>query len=256
MLKNIRIVLVCTTHPGNIGAVARAMKTMGLSRLYLVSPERYPHVEATARASGADDVLAQAQVVGSLEEALVGCTLVFGASARQRTIAWPQVDPRQCAALATAEALTGEVAVVFGRERSGLTNDELERCHYLTNIPSNPAFPSLNIAAAVQVVTYELMMASLAAQPVVEGGDDNAAGEVPWATTEEMEQFYTHLWQTLVDIEFVDPAKPRLLARRLRRLFNRARLDKNEFNMLRGILAAAQAQTNIKRAKESSSILK
>lgn len=239
MLNNIRIVLVCTTHPGNIGAVARAMKTMGLTRLTLVAPEKYPSVEATARASGADDVLAQAHIVGSLDEALAGCHLVFGASARQRTIAWPQVDSRACAALAVSASATEEVAIVFGREQSGLTNDELERCHYLVHIPANPDFSSLNIAAAVQVITYEVRMASLQAQPVAGSGDEE---RVLWATADEMEQFYEHLWQTVIDIGFVDPAKPRLLARRLRRLFNRARLDKNEVNMLRGILTAAQSQ--------------
>lgn len=238
MLNNIRIVLVCTTHPGNIGAAARAMKTMGLTRLTLVAPEKYPSVEATARASGADDVLAQARIVGSLDEALAGCHLVFGASARQRTIAWPQVDARACAALAVGASATEEVAIVFGREQSGLTNDELERCHYLVHIPANPDFSSLNIAAAVQVITYEVRMANLQAQPAMDGGDEEP---VPLATADEMEQFYEHLWQTVIDIGFVDPAKPRLLARRLRRLFNRSRPDKNEFNMLRGILAAAQA---------------
>ena len=239
MLNNIRIVLVNTSHPGNIGAVARAMKTMGLTRLTLVAPEKYPHVEATARASGADDVLAQAQIVASLDEALVGCHLVFGASARSRTIPWPQVDPRACAALAVDASATEEVAVVFGREQSGLTNDELERCHYLVHIPANPDFSSLNIAAAVQIIAYEIRVASLQVQPGVDGEGDEE--RVPLATMEEMEQFYEHLWQTVIDIGFVDPAKPRLLARRLRRLFNRARLDKNEFNMLRGMLAATQA---------------
>ena len=239
MLSNIRIVLVNTSHPGNIGAVARAMKTMGLTRLTLVAPEKYPHVEATARASGADDVLAQAQIVGSLQEALAGCHLVLGASARSRTIPWPQVDPRACAALAVGASATEEVAVVFGREHSGLTNDELERCHYLVHIPANPDFSSLNIAAAVQIIAYEIRVANLQIASKVNSDDEE---RVPLATMEEMEQFYDHLWQTLIDIGFVDPAKPRLLARRLRRLFNRSRLDKNEFNMLRGILAAAQAQ--------------
>ncbi len=238
MLNNIRIVLVCTSHPGNIGAAARAMKTMGLTRLTLVAPERYPSVEATARASGADDVLAQAHIVGSLDEALAGCHLVFGASAHQRTIVWPQLDPRACAALVVSASATEEVAIVFGREQSGLTNEELERCHYLVQIPAIPDFSSLNIAAAVQVITYEIRMASLHAQPVADSGEEHVSG----ATADEMEQFYAHLWQTVIDIGFVDPAKPRLLARRLRRLFNRTRLDKNELNMLRGILAAAQSQ--------------
>ena len=237
MLNNIRIVLVCTSHPGNIGAAARAMKTMGLTRLTLVAPERYPSVEATARASGADDVLAQAHIVSSLDEALAGCHLVLGASAHQRTIAWPQLEPRACAALAVSASATEEVAIVFGREQSGLTNEELERCHYLVQIPSIPDFSSLNIASAVQVITYEIRMASLQAQPVADSGGE----PVPGATADEMEKFYAHLWQTVIDIGFVDPAKPRLLARRLRRLFNRSRPDKNEVNMLRGILTAAQA---------------
>ena len=178
--------------------------------------------------------------MASLQEALAGCHLVFGASARQRTIPWPQVDPRACAALAVGASATEEVAVVFGREDSGLTNDELERCHYLVHIPTNPDFSSLNIAAAVQVITYEIRVANLQGASEVNG--NNNEEHVALATMEEMEQFYDHLWQTLIDIGFVDPAKPRLLARRLRRLFNRSRLDKNEFNMLRGILTAAQAQ--------------
>ncbi|MFZ5593408.1 MAG: tRNA (cytosine(32)/uridine(32)-2'-O)-methyltransferase TrmJ [Pseudomonadota bacterium] len=239
MLSRIRVVLVGTTHPGNIGAAARAMKTMCLSRLHLVSPEKYPCAEATARASGADDVLAQAQVHDSLDAALAGCSLVFGASARRRTIQWPEVDPRECAALALAESATGEVALVFGREHSGLTNAELERCHYLLHIPSNPDYSSLNLAAAVQVIAYEVMMAGgRPAAPAAEESPDRV-------TAAEMEKFYEHLQQTLFDIAFLDPANPRQLMRRLRRLFNRIQLDRNEYNILRGILTETQKSARI-----------
>lgn len=245
MLTNIRIVLVGTTHPGNIGAAARAMKTMCLSRLHLVSPEKFPCAEATARASGADDVLAQARIHDSLDAALAGCRLVFGASARRRTIQWPEVDPRECAALAVAESAAGEVALVFGREHSGLTNAELERCHYLLHIPSNPGYSSLNLAAAVQVITYEIMMAG---GPGCDTAAATEADETDRVTAGEMEKFYDHLQQTLFDITFLDPANPRQLMRRLRRLFNRIQLDRNEYNILRGILTEAQKKARTERS--------
>ena len=232
---HIRIVLVGTTHPGNIGAAARAMKNMYLSRLYLVDPQRFPDAEATSRASGADDVLAGASVCSSLEQALSGCSLVIGASARLRTIAWPQAGAREGARLAVDEARRGgEVALVFGREHSGLTNEELERCNYLMHIPANPEYSSLNLAAAVQVAAYEVMMA--------DASDDQAPTEEeePPATADELHHFYGHLERALVDIGFLDPANPRLLMRRLRRLFNRVRLEKTEVNILRGILTEAQ----------------
>ena len=155
----IRFVLVETSHPGNIGGVARAMKNMSLERLYLVNPRLFPHADATARASGADDILATAQVCDSLQQALEGCSMVFGASARRRSISWPMVDARESAQLAVEMGASGEVAVVFGREHSGLTNEELEQCNYLVHIPSNRDYSSLNIAAAVQVIAYEVMMA-------------------------------------------------------------------------------------------------
>ncbi|MEQ6342794.1 MAG: RNA methyltransferase [Gammaproteobacteria bacterium] len=240
MLANIRVVLVNTSHPGNIGAAARAMKTMRLEKLYLVQPEKFPCAEATARASGADDILAAAHVCDTLDAALAGCSIVFGASARLRTIAWPQVGPRECARLAVAESAGGEVALVFGREDSGLTNAELERCHYLVQIPSNPAYPSLNLASAVQVMAYEAMMA------YDMGAVDDASlvcvpGEyMERVTADEMAQFYEHLRQTMIDIEFFDPAKPRRLMRRMHRMFNRIQLDRNEYNILRGILTAVQ----------------
>lgn len=232
MLERARIVLVETTHPGNIGAAARAMKNMGLTRLSLVKPQRYPNADATARAAGADDVLASAVICASLDEALAGCSVVFGASARPRSISWPQLDPRQAAVRALAAVATGEVAFVFGREHSGLSNQELDRCNYLLTIPTNPEFASLNVAAAVQVISYELRMAGRDASP--------AAPSEPMASAEDRERFYRHLEQVLLDLEFLDPNNPKHLMRRLRRLFNRVELDCNEINILRGILTAVE----------------
>lgn len=242
MFENVRIVLVNTSHPGNIGAVARAMKNMGLQSLYLVEPKIYPSAEATSRASGADDLLAQAVVCESLDEALAECTLVVGASARLRTIAWPQLDPRQCAARVVVESENTPVALVFGREHAGLSNAELDRCHYLVNIPSNPEYSSLNIAAAVQVVTYELRMAM---QNSTDSGVDSRGVKVTGAelaTVGDVEQFYAHLEAVMVAVDFLDPAQPRFLMRRLRRLYNRTRLEKQELNILRGILSAVQTR--------------
>ena len=233
MRTNIRIVLVNTSHPGNIGAAARAMKNMGLSKLILVEPARFPHADATARASGADDILQNAQVCSSLEEAIEGCGLVFGASARLRSLPWPLVEPREMASQVVSEAVKLPVAIVFGREHSGLTNAELAICNALVHIPCNESFSSLNIAAAVQVLCYEVNMA--VGTPVLEADDDSEI-----ATSDELERFHDHLEKTLVDIDFLDPDKPRFLLRRLRRLYNRARLEQTEVNILRGILTATQ----------------
>jgi tRNA (cytidine32/uridine32-2'-O)-methyltransferase len=234
VLQNIRIVLVNTSHPGNIGGAARAMKNMGLSRLVLVDPNVFPSAEASARASGADDILANAVVVPTLEEALVGCSLVMGTSARDRSLPWPLLDPRACAAKAMEGAQAGgEVALVFGREHAGLTNEELQRCHFHVHIPSAPEFSSLNLAAAVQVLAYEVRLAFLAlatAEPT------QAEPAVELATTEELEGFYGHMEATLVDIGFLDPEKPRHLMARLRRLYSRCRLERTEVSILRGIL--------------------
>ena len=235
-LNRIRIVLVDTSHPGNIGAVARAMKNMCLSQLYLVQPQRFPHAEATARASGADDLLASAVVCESLPEALTGCGLVIGASARLRHLKIPQWNPRECAEQVIREARQQDVAIIFGREHSGLTNEELSLCHQLMHIPSNPDYSSLNIAAAVQVMAYELKMANDAGQTPASLVD---ADELP-VGADEMARFYEHLQTTLVDIGFLDPDNPRVMMRRLRRLFNRARPNLVEMNILRGILTAAQ----------------
>jgi len=236
MKTNIRIVLVNTTHPGNIGAAARAMKNMCLERLYLVEPQGFPSAEATARASGADDVLANAVVCDSLEQALDGCHFVVGTSARSRSISWPVENPRQAAARVMQESRDGEVALVFGREHSGLTNEELEKCHYLVHIPTNPDYSSLNLAAAVQVLCYELMLFS----PDENSHLEDEARDL--ASAAEMESFFGHLEQTLVELEFLDASHPRKLMRRLRRFFNRARPDKTEMNILRGVLSAAQGR--------------
>lgn len=246
--QKVRIVLVDTSHAGNIGAAARAMKNMGLRRLYLVNPKLFPHADATARASGADDVLAQATVCASLDEALAGCALVVGASARLRNLHVPLLDPRQCAEQVLGEVNNGsgiECALVFGREHSGLTNDELGRCHHLVHIPSDPAYSSLNLAAAVQVVSYELRMASIAASVAItsrrrQEGDVSSDEEEPLAPAEDMARFYQHLEQTLVEVGFLDPENPRIMMQRLRRLFNRLRPNITEMNILRGILTAAQ----------------
>jgi TrmH family RNA methyltransferase len=232
MFEQIRFVLVETSHPGNVGAAARAMKTMGLGRLVLVRPKGYPSAEATARASGADDILAAARVVPELDAALAGANLVLGTSARLRSMTWPQLDARGAGAMMGVEAERGEVAVVFGRERTGLTNAELDRCHYLLHIPVSPAYPSLNLAAAVQVVAYEIRMARLG-----QTGSAEYTAATP-ATAERMAGLFDHLERTLAEIGYLDPANPRYLMRRLRRLFNRARLGDEEVNILRGILSA------------------
>lgn len=234
-LARIRIVLINTTHPGNIGATARAMKVMGLSSLHLVTPKIYPHADATARASGADDVLQHAQVHDSLESALRGCGLVLGTSARLRSLALPVADARRAARQALAESAGHEVALLFGRERYGLTNEEIQRCHWLVNIPSNPDYSSLNIAQAVQIMAYELRIAA-------QGFADIELSPPDWQPVDDtqMERLFEHLEQTLLDIRFLNPRQPKKLMARLRRLFNRARPDQNEINILRGILKATQ----------------
>lgn len=233
-LAKIRIVLVETSHPGNIGGIARAMKNMGLSQLVLVNPREYPSQIASARASSAADVLDNARVVSSLDEALVGAKLVVGASARLRKVSWPQLDVRETAKLALEVAEEGEVALVFGREDSGLSNSELDKCHYLAHIPSNPTYSSLNIGAAVQVFAYECLMATQIKSVHQKGYQSKLA------TTDQLEGFYDHLYQALQDIEFLDPAKNARFMRRMRRLFNRSQLDVKEIDILRGILTSAQ----------------
>jgi len=240
MLNNIRIVLIGTSHPGNIGAVARAMKNMCLSSLYLVQPKIFPSAEATSRASGADDVLARAHVCNDLEEALQDCCLVIGTSARSRTLSWPVLDARSCAARVYQESQSHPVAIVFGREHSGMTNEELELCHAQVKISGNPDYMSLNIAAAVQIIVYEILMAERAgvdSGDIVVADDDD---EALLASADDMALFYQHLEEVMIQTDFLNPQRPKFLMRRLRRLYNRARPDKNEINILRGILTAVQ----------------
>ena len=237
---SIRIVLVGTTHPGNIGAVARAMKNMGLSDLALVDPRYFPHEEATARASGAHDLLENALRVESLPEAIADCVYVAGASARPRSINWPCLDCRDAAARLLEESSNGKVAAVFGPEKTGLSNSDLDHCDTLLTSPTHPDFSSLNLAMAVQVLTYEIRAAQVDKHPSYEA-------DAPLATSAELERFYGHLEQVLTDLQFLDPDNPRYLMRRLRRLFVRARPDQNELNILRGIL------TSVERSRGGSS---
>jgi tRNA (cytidine32/uridine32-2'-O)-methyltransferase len=236
-LKQIRIVLVQPSHGGNIGGCARAMKNMGLTRLVLVTPEEFPSEEATARAAGADDVLMQAQVCATLDEAIADCHLVIGASARERRIAWPRLTPVEAAQRVATAAAEQEVAILFGRERTGLTNDELDRCQILVNIPANPEFSSLNLACAVQVIAYEIRSAIEERDLLAPVEFTDMLGE-PLATHAEVQSFYQHLDHVMVASGFLDPKNPRLLTRRIRRLFNRIEMTSNEVNILRGILSA------------------
>lgn len=235
-LDRIRIVLSHPSHPGNIGGTARAMKTMGLSRLVLVNPAAFPDPVAQARASGAGDLLAAAQVVDSLQAALSGTVFVAALTARRRELTLPVADARAAAAQVAEWTGRGDVALVFGNETSGLSNEELALCNLPVTIPTNPAFSSLNLAAAVQIVCYELRLALGAALPPAE------VDTVP-ATFDEVEGFHAHLERVMTEVEFFDPANPRRLLPRLRRLFGRARLEREEVAILRGILTAVERKT-------------
>jgi TrmH family RNA methyltransferase len=235
-MNSIRIVLVEPSHPGNIGAVARAMKNMALQELVLVRPKAFPHAEATARASGADDLLARAQVVDTLEAALAGCGFVAATTSRDRDQNFRVLDVRDGAARIATEARRSPAAVLFGAERTGLTNEALETAHALIRIPASTEYLSLNLAMAVQLVAYELFRAST--QPQV--ADPRTA---PLATPEEMERLYQHLAQVMEEVDFRDrtQAGTHLMAR-IRRIFQRAELDQNEMNILRGLLTAVQSK--------------
>lgn len=237
-LENARIVLVHTSHPGNIGAVARAMKNMCLTDLYLVAPKDFPSDQAVWRASNATDILDNATVVETLDEALEGCGMVIGTSARGRRIPWPLLDPRQTAEQVVPELERHKVAFLFGREDRGLTNEELQRCNLHVHIPANEEYSSLNIAMAVQVICYELRMKSLG------GGlssDDMADWDLPRATSDDVERYFIHLEQTLTDIGFLKEGAEKQLMTRLRRLYSRSRLDEMEVSILRGILTSTQS---------------
>lgn len=233
---SIRIVLVDTSHPGNIGAAARAMKNMGLTDLHLVRPEQFPHSEATARASGADDVLFDAKIHSRFEDAIADCGLIVGTSARQRHLPWDLVEPRECADRIVSVAERETVAVVFGAERMGLTNTELSLCNLLVMIPTHPDYSSLNVAMAVQVLAYEIWLRSRPGAPPPPERD------VPLATGDEMVRLYGHIEDVLNEIDFQDRTGGGHLMARIRRLFNRAQVDQNEMNILRGILTAVQSK--------------
>jgi tRNA/rRNA methyltransferase len=237
-LGRVRVVLCNTSHPGNIGAAARAMKTMGLTRLTLVNPKQFPDVEATARASGAADVLENARVVATLDEALEGTILAAALSARQRDLGPIPQPARQAVPELLQWAAQGEIALVFGGETSGLTNAEVERCQRLVTIPVNPEYSSLNLGAAVQVLCYELRQAAFADAPPVSSVATPFA--TPPASHEEVEGFYAHLERLMTATGFLNPNSPRRLMPKLRRLFGRASLEKDEINILRGIIAAAE----------------
>ncbi len=243
IFPRIRIVLIETSHPGNIGAAARAMKNMGLTELYLVNPLQFPHDKAIWRSASAVDVVENAKVVDSLDEALVDCQLIVGTSARDRRIPWPMLEPKSCGERAVAEhALGHEVAIIFGREDRGLKNEELQRCHYHVNIPTGQAYSSLNLAMAVQVLSYEILQAKLAMDAEPYGAAPLAEQEGSWdmdfAQSQAVELMMEHLEQTLIEVDFHDPENPRQLMTRLRRMFNRIRMDKMEVNILRGFLTA------------------
>jgi tRNA (cytidine32/uridine32-2'-O)-methyltransferase len=244
---NIRVVLVNTTHPGNIGGVARAMKNMGLRHLCLVAPRDYPNEQAVWRAASATDVLDTAVVVPTLHDAIGDCQFVVGTSARTRRIPWPLLGARQCAQR-IAQASTGEqVAILFGREDRGLTNEELQVCNLHLNIPTSDAYSSLNLAMAVQIVAYELCLLGSAVEVP---GSETDQWDAPFASLDDMERFYAHLEEVLLDIEFLDPAAPRQLMSRLRRLYNRTRLDEMELNILRGILTETRKWVHRARGRK------
>jgi TrmH family RNA methyltransferase len=235
LLANVRVVLCRTSHPGNIGACARALKTMGLGRLHLVRPARFPDVEADAMASRATDVLDAAAVHATLAEALAGATFAVASTARARDLSHAVLTPREAAARLVREASAAPVALVFGAERTGLSTEEVNQCSVISTIPANPAYSSLNLAAAVQIFAYEVQLAAI--------GVEWPPQELPAAAShEEVEGFYAHLEQTMIDTGFLDPSNPKRLMQRMRRLFARARLEKEEVNILRGVLAAARGK--------------
>lgn len=233
--NKIKIVLVEPSHPGNIGAAARAAKTMGVENLVLVNPKSFPDKQATVRATDAVDILERAVVCGSLKEAINRCTFIVGTSSRKRGISCPEITPRNLGVRVWQEIQKGSVAIVFGRESSGLSNEEMDCCQFSTTIPANSEFSSLNIASAVQVVCYEIFNAKLE-HSSVQSNDDSKL-----ATSEELEYFFDHLQEMLLQVEFLDPKQPKLLMRRLRHLYSRTRLTKVEVNILRGILSSTQS---------------
>lgn len=233
MLENIRIVLVNTSHTGNIGSVARAMKTMGLSDLVLVDPVQEPDSHASALAAGATDILGAAKIVNTLQEAIADCPLAIATSARNRTLSWPMLNPRECGAKVVEEGRNGKVALVFGRENSGLTNEELQQCQFHVHIPANSEYSSLNLAMAVQTLSYEVRMQFLELEQA-----EYEVSEAEYPNGEQLEGFYQHLEQALLHTGFINKQHPGQVMQKLRRLYTRARPESHELNILRGILSS------------------
>lgn len=235
-LDNIKIVLVETSHTGNMGSVARAMKTMGLSNLCLVNPIIKPDSQSISLAAGASDIIKNAHMFFSLEQAIADCSLVIGTSARSRSLQWPNLTPKASADKIVQEAVNTKVALVFGRERVGLTNEELQKCDYHVSIPANPDYSSLNLAMSVQVLCYEIRMSMLNLQN--SSGESTEGTHVDFPSNADTERFYEHLQQTLLNTGFINANHPGQIMGRLRRLFSRARIEQQELNILRGVLAS------------------
>ena len=236
MLDAIRIVLVNTSHTGNIGSAARAMKTMGLQHLYLVDPVTKPDSKSSALAAGATDILAKTVIVDTLQDAIADCGLVVGTSARSRTLSWPMLDSRECGAKLISEAQNYPVALVFGRENSGLSNEELQQCDFHVCIDANPEYSSLNLAAAVQTLCYEIRQhyIALARAPYLE----REAIESPYPLSKELENFYTHFESTFAESGFIRTKHPGVIMSKIRRMFTRTRLESQELAILRGMLSS------------------
>ena len=253
-LAGIRIVMIQTSHTGNIGAAARAMKVMGLSELYLVKPKSAPDEQSVAMSSNATDILDNATIVDTLSEAITGCQLVVGTSARhERTLSWDIQDSRSCGELIakhSSSQLDAKVAILFGRESSGLTNEELAVCQHLVHIPTNPDYSSLNVASAVQILSYECRLAAMNIEASADTAIDNSKNNNDakdsnddWVTADDLESYFEHLKQVMIDVDFLDPENPRYLIPRLRRLYSRSGITRSEMNILRGMLASIQKKT-------------
>ncbi|NOI67210.1 tRNA (cytosine(32)/uridine(32)-2'-O)-methyltransferase TrmJ [Vibrio sp. 99-8-1] len=242
MLNNVKVILVGTSHPGNIGSAARAMKVMGLNQLVLVDPQCEVDEQTVALAAGAADIAQNATVVATLEDAIGDCGLVVGSSARSRTLEWPMLEPRECGEKFAIEGEQHPVALVFGRERTGLTNDELQSCHYHVCIPANPEYSSLNLAMAVQTLAYEVRVAHLNRSQI----NDSKQEEV-YPRHKELEMFYQHLEKVITDTQFISQDKPNQVMTKLRRLFSRSRPEIGEINILRGILSSIEKQIESKK---------
>lgn len=236
MLDNVKIILVGTSHSGNIGSAARAMKVMGLSKMILVSPQCEVDAQAIALAAGASDIALNAEVVDTLEQAVADCGLVVGSSARSRTLEWPMLEPRECGEKLAQEGQQYPVALVFGREKTGLTNDELQKCHFHVCIPANPEYSSLNLAMAVQTLSYEVRVAYLNN----EKKGYQAQQEEAYPLHHELEMFYQHLEKVMIQTQFISKEQPGQIMNKLRRLFSRSRPESQEINILRGVLTSIE----------------